>query len=380
MDLKLCVFPNDPLQAYYKKGEIKERYFNPLNLFNEIHVITLAETDIEEEKVQTMAGNALLSIHAVGKINLKNLHVAKERVLNLVKEMKPSIIRSYNPLIQGWLAAYCSKKLQIPLVVSLHGSYDVDIMQSRLRSGKYASYLKLLLTKKFTQSEAIKHADKVICVYGYLIPYAKKYGVRNVEVIYNRIDLQRFSQKTEKALTFDKPAVICVGNLTEGKNQQCLIRAIKDLDVYLLLIGDGELYEDLNLLAKQIGVDKKVIFIRSVPNSEIHKYYASATIFALPMRLGGVPIPVLEALASGLPVVIPKSGNVEEEIIDDIALFVDNEPEAFRDAFRKLLSNPDLISELGRKGIKKMRKYDSNVMEEKEALLYKNLIDSKSDN
>ncbi len=380
MDLKLCVFPNDPLQAYYKKGEIKERYFNPLNLFNEIHVITLAETDIEEEKVQTMAGNALLSIHAVGKINLKNLHVAKERVLNLVKEMKPSIIRSYNPLIQGWLAAYCSKKLQIPLVVSLHGSYDVDIMQSRLRSGKYASYLKLLLTKKFTQSEAIKHADKVICVYGYLIPYAKKYGVRNVEVIYNRIDLQRFSQKTEKALTFDKPAVICVGNLTEGKNQQCLIRAIKDLDVYLLLIGDGELYEDLNLLAKQIGVDKKVIFIRSVPNSEIHKYYASATIFALPMRLGGVPIPVLEALASGLPVVIPKSGNVEEEIIDDIALFVDNEPEAFRDAFRKLLSNPDLISELGRKGIEKMRKYDSNVMEEKEALLYKNLIDSKSDN
>ena len=39
MNKKLAVFPNDSLLDYYKKGEIKHRYFNPNNLFDEIHVI-----------------------------------------------------------------------------------------------------------------------------------------------------------------------------------------------------------------------------------------------------------------------------------------------------------------------------------------------------
>ena len=56
---KLCVFPNDPLKSYFKKGEIKPRYFNPNNIFDEVHVISLFDDDIEEEKVNVVAGNAL---------------------------------------------------------------------------------------------------------------------------------------------------------------------------------------------------------------------------------------------------------------------------------------------------------------------------------
>ena len=61
--MKLCVFPNDPLLAYYEKGEIKSRYFNPKNLFDEIHVISMFNSDVEEEKVKIVAGNAKLKIH-----------------------------------------------------------------------------------------------------------------------------------------------------------------------------------------------------------------------------------------------------------------------------------------------------------------------------
>ena len=50
--MKLCVFPNDPLLSYYKKGKIKERYFNPKNISNEIHIISLFDSDINEEKVK----------------------------------------------------------------------------------------------------------------------------------------------------------------------------------------------------------------------------------------------------------------------------------------------------------------------------------------
>ena len=69
---KICVFPNDPLIAYLKKGEIKERYFNPKNWFDEVHVISLFGEDISEEKVKPLAGDADLFIHKFGKANLLN--------------------------------------------------------------------------------------------------------------------------------------------------------------------------------------------------------------------------------------------------------------------------------------------------------------------
>ena len=56
--MKLCVFPNDPMIAYYNKGELKDRYFNPKNLFDEIHLISFIEHDIDELKVQKVVGNA----------------------------------------------------------------------------------------------------------------------------------------------------------------------------------------------------------------------------------------------------------------------------------------------------------------------------------
>ena len=36
----ICIFPNDPIQAYYEKGEIKKGYFNPQNIFGEVHIIS----------------------------------------------------------------------------------------------------------------------------------------------------------------------------------------------------------------------------------------------------------------------------------------------------------------------------------------------------
>jgi len=69
--LKLCIFPNDPIISYFEKGEIKNRYYNPCNFFNEIHIISFTGKDIEESKVQNIVGKAELKIHSVGKINLR---------------------------------------------------------------------------------------------------------------------------------------------------------------------------------------------------------------------------------------------------------------------------------------------------------------------
>ena len=69
---KIVIFPNDSLLDYFNKGEIKYGYFNPKNYFDEIHIISLFDQEIEFGKVQELAGNGQLIIHKLGKVNLSN--------------------------------------------------------------------------------------------------------------------------------------------------------------------------------------------------------------------------------------------------------------------------------------------------------------------
>ena len=86
-DLTLCVFPNDPIISYFNKGEIKTKYFNPENIFKSIHIISAIDSDVDEEKIKKIAGNAKLKIHCIGFENFyqpQNLRVLRKlRMLEL---------------------------------------------------------------------------------------------------------------------------------------------------------------------------------------------------------------------------------------------------------------------------------------------------------
>jgi len=368
----ICIFPNDPIQAYYDKGEIKAGYFNPQDLFGEVHVISTHEKDIDPGKVKEISGKADLFIHTVGKVNLKNYKKSLDKILKKIEEINPDIIRAYNPLVQGWLAAKCAKILKKPLVVSLHINYDKDTRSLNQENG-ILHFLKMQFTAKKIEPFVLKSADRVICVHESVSRYAKNKGARKIDVIYNRVDLNRFSPNAEKAIEMKKPIIIYVARLTKSKNHETLIKAISDLDVFLLLIGDGSNYQNLQELVLSLNLNNKVKFINSVPNSEIHKYYSSADIFAAPVKDKGVGITFLEAMASGLPNIIRKIPDESEEI-EKAALMVDNNPKSFHDAIQKILSNESLKKKLQKQSLNMAKKMDGKVMEEKECNLYKELL------
>jgi len=375
MPRKLCVFPNDPLSAYVTKGEIKPRYFNPMNIFDEIHVISLFDSDVKEDEVKQVAGDARLKIYTFGKPTLLNVKSKRKDVIELVKTIRPDVIRAYNPLLQGWLAVETGKELDIPVVISLMGDYDRDLRHFAKKNRDIKSYLKLSYTKRFLEYHSIKNADAIIIIYEFIRSYAEKMGAKNIHLIYNRIDLSQFSQNAQPAFEESKPVVICVGRLMKEKNQECLLRAIKDLDVKLLLIGDGPQYEELTNLAKYLNIQDKVRFERTIPHKNIHRYYASADIFALPIKYGGFAIPVLEAAASGLPVILPKQEfDSNPELVKDFALLVDNNPESFKVAIKKILSDKNTYEKMVLAGLDAVRKINSDIMEEKEKELYLSLI------
>ena len=197
---KFCVFPNDSLKSYYEKGEIKERYFNPKNWFDEVHVVSLFDEEIDDSKVEKLAGKGKLIIHKLGKANLSNLKSFEKKVVTLVDEIKPDIIRAYNPLVQGWLAAKTSQKLKIPLVVSLHTNYEQQKEESK-KSGKYFQYLKLIYTSKKIEKFVLTNADTVICVYEFIVPYAKNENEiyhKLKELIHSRDELIEIGKKARE--------------------------------------------------------------------------------------------------------------------------------------------------------------------------------------
>ena len=372
---RLCVFPNDPLLIYYNKGEIKPRYFNPKNLFDEIHVISMFDSDIEEDKVKIVSGNADLKIHVVGKVNLINKNSKKSKIIDLINGIKPDVLRAYNPLLQGWMAAHVKKELDIPLVISLHGDYDRDRRYFARKNKDYKTYLKLLYTKRTLEPSSIKNADKIIIIYNFIRNYAEKMGGTDINLIYNRINLTQFSPDVKPILKESKPVIICVGRLIKEKNQECLIRAIKDLDVILLVIGNGLEYDNLQKLSRDLGIEEKVRFETSIPNERIHEYYTSATIFALPIKYGGFAIPALEAAASGLPVILPQQEfDPNPDIIKDFALLVKNNPDSFKNAITKIISDDNLRKKMILNGLSTTKKINGDIMEEKEKDLYLKLL------
>jgi len=200
-------------------------------------------------------------------------------------------------------------------------------------------------------------------------------GAESINLIYNRIDLSQFSPEVKPAFKAEKPVVICVGRLIKEKNQACIIKAVKDLEVTLLIIGNGVEYENLVKLTNELGIKDKVRFETSIPHEKIQEYYAASTLFALPIKYGGFAIPALEAAASGVPVILPKQEfDPDPDIIKNFALLVDNNPESFREAILKVISDENLRNKLIRDGLEITKKISSDIMEEKEKELYLKLL------
>jgi len=379
--LKLVVFASDSLKTYYNKGEIKDRYFNPENYFDEVHFISLNDEEIEEDKVQQLVGRAKIKIHSVGKWkpwpipNFSRMAFQK-KILRLVRDINPTAIRAYDSLLPGYLAVYCGKKLNVPSIISLHADFDEE--REYNKQFGLMKYWKFYFYSKMFEKASLQGADKVMCVTEFLTNYAKKYGVKpeKVEVIYNRVDTSRFC-RIGTLLPNDPAKVICVGRQNKQKNQQCLIRAIQNLPIELLLIGDGDQHESLIALAKELGIENKVQFIKSIPHSQIHEYYAKSDIFAIATDHEGMCIPLVEAMASALPVVVTNKEPLPE-VVQDAGILVERTPSAFAEAFKMLIENPMQCASLGRKARIRAMDFDTKTIEAKEAKMYDGLINNVS--
>jgi glycosyltransferase involved in cell wall biosynthesis len=134
----------------------------------------------------------------------------------------------------------------------------------------------------------------------------------------------------------DRRVVLCVAAKRPHKNQELLVRAATQLpdDVVVVLAGHPEPYDaELRSLAGGLGVDGSVVFADYVPDAELEALWRMAGCAAFPTRAEGFGMPVLEALARGVPVACSDLA-VLREIGGDLPCFFD--PDDPADAAHKV--------------------------------------------
>lgn len=356
---KLVVIPSDPLYKYYEKGEIKARYWNPCGLFDEVHIVSLAPSDIEPEKVQTLVGDARLHIHAIGKPSMWSLPRYYSKMRSLIAEIRPDLIRAHGPWHTGSLAVYSGRKLNIPVLVSVHSDRDAQ--------RRHEPSLLLQMVRPL-ERYTLSYASVVICVSDYLHAYARRHGAKRTYTVYNKVYCETFAQRTRPRQGPLK--ILSVMRLDRAKFPECLIEAIAPLDVQLKLIGKGELAGALREQVARLGLQERVEFIDQVPNSDIAAHYHEADVFAMATHYEGFCIPVLEAMAAGLPVVASATGPIPEVLAGN-GLTVGKNPTEFTEVLASLAADPDRCESLGQAARCRALAVDGTIMEEREAELYR---------
>lgn len=356
--MKLAIILTDPIAIFEAKGEFRRRYYNPANLFSEIHFLSPSPEDRVSPGLRHAVGNAAVFVHPVGPFLRPAWWLGRGRVGQLLRAIQPDVVRAYDPGIRGTVAVLWGRRLGRPVVLSVHADLD----EQRVIERRGVHYLRILF-ERF----ALPRADRVICVTRHVADYAERRGARSPTVVYNRVYLDQFS-RDPGAKVSALPTILSIGRFARQKYQECLIRATAGLDARLVLIGDGPLREEMQRLANEVAPGK-VEFIRAVPNEDIGDFYHAADVFAIATHYEGFCIPVLEAMASGLPVVASEVGAIEE-LLGDAGRIVQNDPEAFRTALQSLLSDPDKAAKLGARALQRARSLDGDEMEQREAAVY----------
>jgi glycosyltransferase involved in cell wall biosynthesis len=174
-------------------------------------------------------------------------------------------------------------------------------------------------------------------------------------IIPNGIDTKRFEIKESKEELRKKLNLpdgilgICVGRLTPFKNQKFLIKVAKEIkrnDFYILIVGDGDEYENLKKEIEKEKLEDRVKLLGFIPSNEIPYYLKASDIFLYPSLKEGFSVVILEVMASGLPAVIFE--NVYSKELGKNILVAKNEEEFINHA-KKLVEDEVLRKELGEK-------------------------------
>ena len=216
-------------------------------------------------------------------------------------------------LISGAAYRHGVKKIIVHSHLGSNGS-----MKSKLIRTAYSPYLQKFPTTYLACSREAAEAK-----------FAKKILDSKVQLINNGIDLSKYRQNDEirenirkdLGIPQDSRVIGHVGRFSPEKNHQHILRCFeqvlqKESNSYLMLLGDGELHDDIKQMAKDMSIEDHVRFVGYVDN--VSDYYKAMDLFILPSFYEGFSIALIEAQATGLPCFISDQMDAKSAIYPNV--------------------------------------------------------------
>jgi glycosyltransferase involved in cell wall biosynthesis len=182
-------------------------------------------------------------------------------------------------------------------------------------------------------------------------------------------------------LKIPSPYILCVGNLKPHKNVSVLLRAYSQLyrrravPHRLIILGDDRRWKrSLLQLAADLGVADSTFFVPHVSAQLLPRVYEAADLLVMPSRIEGFGLPVLEAMASGTPVICSRAASLPEVASDAAVYFDPSSPEELASQIEQVLHSDALRTDLRSKGLERAKQLTWQAAVQKHVELYDRLL------
>lgn len=276
----------------------------------------------------------------------------------------PDLIHAHGTLWAGVAAELVSSKFGIPFLITEHSS--------KLMLGQTS------LIEKTSLVRALKRANTVVAVSPNLAKCLQNHYLRReISIIPNSVDFHKFAIGDEAEL-HDRYQFICVGPFDNNKRQAVLIEAFAEVlpvhrDTQLVLVGDGSEYRRLRIMVSDRGLTDNVTFLPFMAQKDLSKLLQRCDCLVSASKTETFGLSIVEALATGLPVIATRSGGPENIVVPAVGLLVDaDSPHELAEAMMKFRANPPPIrSEIRNYA---MSRFSSTLVAEQLVKLYRAMV------
>lgn len=316
------------------------------NLGHEV-LIFAPEGGIREYENCRIAGVRGYAFPFYPELRLSFPHASIRKIL---EEFRPDVIHAAEPVLLGLAALYYGGgndggSLRVPVVVSYHT--DLPKYLAHYRLSFLERYIWSLLRLRH------KRATLNLCTSDAIVEQLQEHGIGPVALWPGGVDADRFdpsrrSEEMRARLTQghpESPLLVYAGRLSPEKEIERLLPVLRAVpQARLALVGDGPHRRAL----ERHFAGLPVFMAGFLHGDELASAFASGDIFVMPSRTETLGLVVLEAMASGLPVVAARAGGIPEMIEDGISGFLfDNEAQAAQ-AVQRLVAEPGSREAVGR--------------------------------
>ena len=281
------------------------------------------------------------------KIRFVGIIIFWMKICLKIRKIKPSILHAQS-LLCGIPALTAKKILKIPYVVWGQGS---DI------------YLPRKFTR-MTSKPILQNADGVLALTADMKEKMHKICNRDISVIPNGVDLERFIVSSENERKGNAKTIIFVGRLHPVKGVQYLIEAMAIVhqempDAKLVIVGDGDERSRLEELVEKLNLSDCIQFAGRMPQENIPRLMCQADIFALSSLSEGLPVALLEVMAARLPIVATNVGGIPDIVEEGVNGYLVNakNPNEIADRILILLRSDEVRNKISINNREKAKLY-----------------------